>query len=80
MVAVPSTSTGVTVMVAVLVPSSTRAADWASMEATGARLFLMDRAPLVVVDPVRVSLSAVMPLSSTRLKVPPIPAAVVVWV
>ena len=67
MLAVPSASTGVTVMVAVLVPSSTRAADWASMEATGARLLLMNRAPLVVVDPVGVRLVAVMPLSSTRL-------------
>ena len=67
MLAVPSRSTGVTVMVAVLLPSSTRAADWASMEATGARLLLMNRAPLVVVDPVRVRLVAVMPLSSTRL-------------
>ena len=66
MEAVPSRSTGVTVMVAVLLPSSTRAADWASMEATGARLLLMNRAPLVVVDPV-VRLVAVMPLSSTRL-------------
>ena len=66
MLAVPSRSTGVTVMVAVLLPSSTRAAGWASMEATGARLLLMNRAPLVVVDPV-VRLVAVMPLSSTRL-------------